>query len=52
MKTFILILGIICLVLGLIPEPVYQPITKELRIAKVLHKKCSQGVCEITDKEF
>ena len=45
------IFGVMCLVLGLVPEPAYEPITKELRIAKVVHMDCTKA-CEITDKEF
>lgn len=52
MKAFILALGICSLVLGLIPEPVYEPIKKNLRIAQVEHYKCSGDVCKLVDQEF
>ena len=47
----LLVFGILCLVLGLIPEPAYEPIKRNLRIAKVLHIDCTKE-CEIRDKEF
>lgn len=52
MKAIILTFGILSLTLGLIPEPVFEPITKQIRIAKIEHKKCKGSVCELVDQEF
>lgn len=52
MKNLILTIGILSLTLGLIPQPVFEPITKQIRIAKVEHYKCSKGDCVLTDREF
>ena len=51
MKLLILTLGILSLGLGLMPEPSFTPIKKELRVHKVIHMKCAE-TCTITDKEM
>ena len=52
MRKLILTFGAVCLTLGLIPQPAFEPVTKSLRIAKIEHKKCTGSVCVLVDQEF
>ena len=51
MRALILTLGIVSLGLGLMPEPSFAPIKKELRVHQVIHMKCAE-TCTITNKEM
>lgn len=47
MSNVIFLFGLLCLVAGLAPLPIDEPVSKELKIHQVYHEKCT-----VIDKEM
>ena len=52
MIKLVFIIGVICLVAGLVPLPIDDQVTKPLRIHDVVHMTCDNNTCEVVNKEM
>ena len=52
MNKLILLTGVMCLVVGLVPLPIDQTKQVELRIHQVHHEHCDGAGCVVVDKEM